>query len=359
MNQKDWVDYFEALHNRKPSLQEFQNARTNGEFVVERKETVPEAPVPSAVALREKSEQAQMPSQVESRPETPAIKRFSVKWNKQTKWALSGMGILAIFVLAYFFFFQPTPSLEGIWVGPADSTAVVYELNQEEPRSYGKYKIEKVYKGNEAKQEFQKALNQLNYYKLKTLADVDRKFDLHTREVIIIKDEHGLVYNLLQSNGSNVILANDLMDLVTYSDHSESFKKNAIFHKTEIPKVLVGKWKIERSYDDETNYLELNARGILTYSEFDSSEGTAFYSLEELQKMPSTKFDQEKTADKVKEAYEDLQDAVDSQDYQLTSMKDVYKQLGSDFYYVPVNGGKTVLVFTEDYHLVEKLEKVK
>jgi hypothetical protein len=40
-------------------------------------------------------------------------------------------------------------------------------------------------------------------------------------------------------------------------------------------------------------------------------------------------------------------------------MKDVYKQLGSDFYYVPVNGGKTVLVFTEDYHLVEKLEKVK
>ena len=146
MNQKDWVDYFEALHNRKPSLQEFQNARANGEFVVERKETVPEAPVPSAVALREKSEQAQMPSQVESRPETPAIKRFSVKWNKQTKWALSGMGILAIFVLAYFFFFQPTPSLEGIWVGPADSTAVVYELNQEEPRSYGKYKIEKVYK---------------------------------------------------------------------------------------------------------------------------------------------------------------------------------------------------------------------
>ena len=57
MNQKDWVDYFEALHNRKPSLQEFQNARANGEFVVERKETVPEAPVPSAVASRENSEQ--------------------------------------------------------------------------------------------------------------------------------------------------------------------------------------------------------------------------------------------------------------------------------------------------------------
>ena len=359
MNQKDWVDYFEALHNRKPSLQEFQNARANGEFVVERKETVPEAPVPSPVSSPEKSKEVQLLSQVESRHVAPAFKHFRVKWNKQTKWVLSVVGILAVFVMAYFFFFQPTPSLEGIWIGPADSTAVVYELNQEEPRSNGKYKIEKVYKGKEASQEFQKALNQLNYSKLKTLADVDRKFDLHTREVIIIKDEHGLVYNLLQSNGTNVILANDLMDLVTYSDHSESFKKNAIFHKTEIPKVLVGKWKIERSYHDETNYLELNDRGILTYSEFDSSEGTAFYSLDELQKIPSSKFDQEKTADKVKEVYEDLQDAVDSQDYQLTSMKDVYKQLGSDFYYVPVNGGKTVLVFTEDYHLVEKLEKVK
>ena len=79
MNQKDWVDYFEALHNRKPSLQEFQNARANGEFVVERKVTVPEAPVPSPVGSPEKSEKVQMASQVESRSETPAIKRFSVK----------------------------------------------------------------------------------------------------------------------------------------------------------------------------------------------------------------------------------------------------------------------------------------
>lgn len=359
MNQKDWVDYFEALHNRKPSLQEFQDARANGEFVVERKEAVPEGQVSPAVGSPEKSEQVQMPSQAESRHAAPAFKRFGVKWNKQTKWVLSGVGILAVIVLAYFFFFQPTPNLEGIWIGPADSTAVVYELNQEEPRSNGMYKIEKIYKGDEAKQEFQKAIDQLNYSKLKTLADVDRKFDLHTREIVIIKDEHGLVYNLLQSNGTNVILANDLMDLVTYSDHSDSFKKNAVFHKTEIPKVLLGKWKIERPYENETNYLELNDRGILTYSEFDRSEGTAFYTLEELQKMPSSKFDQETSADKVEEVFEDLQDAVDSQDYQLNSMKDVYKQLGSDFYYVPVNGGKTVLVFTEGYHLFEKLEKVK
>ena len=53
MNQKDWVDYFEALHNRKPSLQEFQEAREKGEFVVERKEAptpATEAPAPATEA---------------------------------------------------------------------------------------------------------------------------------------------------------------------------------------------------------------------------------------------------------------------------------------------------------------------
>ena len=37
MNQKDWVEYFEAINGRKPSMQEFQEAREKGEFVVERK----------------------------------------------------------------------------------------------------------------------------------------------------------------------------------------------------------------------------------------------------------------------------------------------------------------------------------
>ncbi len=69
-------------------------------------------------------------------------------------------------------------------------------------------------------------LNQLSYKPLKTLADVDRNLT-STREVVIIKDEHGAC--LYFSTGTNIILANDLMDLVTYSDHSEGFKKNAIF----------------------------------------------------------------------------------------------------------------------------------
>ena len=30
MNQNDWVEYFEAVNGRKPSMQEFQEAREKG-----------------------------------------------------------------------------------------------------------------------------------------------------------------------------------------------------------------------------------------------------------------------------------------------------------------------------------------
>lgn len=351
MNQKDWVDHFEALHNRKPSMQEFQAAREAGEFLVERKETSLEEPATSNVVSQEKG--------VQLTPSTPRAKRFRMNWNKQTKWGVAVAGIVAVVALVYFFFLQPAPSLDGVWIADADTPAVVYELNGKQKRSDGKYKIQKIYKGNEAQKEFQKALDRLRYSKLKTLADVDKKFDLHTREIVIIKDEQGLVYNLLQSNGTNVILANDLIDLVTYSDHSKSFKKKSIFHKTEIPKVLIGKWKSQRNHSDETNDLEINDHGVLKNSEFDRNESVAFYSLEEVKKMSSEDSNQENKAEQVTEDFQDLQDAVDSLDYQLDSMKDVYLQAGEDFYYVSVNGGKTVLVFTKDFYFVEKLEKVK
>lgn len=351
MNQKDWVDHFEALHNRKPSIQEFQAAREVGEFLIERKETSLEEPASSTVASQEKG--------VQLTPSTSSAKRFHVNWNKQTKWGVALAGIVAVVALVYFFFLQPAPSLDGVWIADADTPAVVYELNGKQKRSDGKYKIQKVYKENEAQKEFQKALDRLRYSKLKTLADVDKKFDLHTREIVIIKDEQGLVYNLLQNNGTNVILVNDLIDLVTYSDHSKSFKKKSIFHKTEIPKVLIGKWKSQRNHSDETNDLEINDHGVLKNSEFDLNEAVAFYSLEEVKKMSSEDSDQENKAEQEAEDFQDLQDAVDSLDYKLDSMKDVYLQAGEDFYYVSVNGGKTVLVFTKDFYFVEKLEKVK
>ena len=33
MNQKDWVEYFEVVNGRKPSMQEFQEARERGSLL--------------------------------------------------------------------------------------------------------------------------------------------------------------------------------------------------------------------------------------------------------------------------------------------------------------------------------------
>ena len=52
----------------------------------------------------------------------------------------------------------------------------------------------KVFKGNEAKKEFNTALSLLNSTDLHSLADVDKKFNLKTTEIVVIKSggEHTL-----------------------------------------------------------------------------------------------------------------------------------------------------------------------
>ena len=38
MNRKEWIEYFEAINNRKPTIQQCQQALLNGEFVMEGKQ---------------------------------------------------------------------------------------------------------------------------------------------------------------------------------------------------------------------------------------------------------------------------------------------------------------------------------
>ena len=38
MHRKEWIEYFEAINNRKPTIQECQQALLNGEFVMEEKQ---------------------------------------------------------------------------------------------------------------------------------------------------------------------------------------------------------------------------------------------------------------------------------------------------------------------------------
>lgn len=38
MNRKEWIEYFDAINNRKPTIQECQQALLNGEFLMEGKQ---------------------------------------------------------------------------------------------------------------------------------------------------------------------------------------------------------------------------------------------------------------------------------------------------------------------------------
>ena len=73
------------------------------------------------------------------------------------------------------------------------------------------------------KKNFNTALSLLNATDLHSLADVDKKFNLKTTEIVVIKSGGNTRYNLLQKDGSNIILRNDLFDLKTYKSYKGNF----------------------------------------------------------------------------------------------------------------------------------------
>ncbi len=356
MNQKDWVEYFEAINGRKPSMQEFQEAREKGEFVVERKETptptteaqapAQEAPIATIAPLSQESTAFVPPHPV------PRPKRSTLSFNKPTKFGLAVVAIVTAITLVWFFFFTGGPSLDGVWLRNTDSSPVTYELSGKKQRVNGDENIKKVLKGNEAKKEFNTALSLLNATDLHSLADVDKKFNLKTTEIVVIKSGGNTRYNLLQKDGSNIILRNDLFDLKTYKSYEGNFEKNLVYHKVETPKAMVGKWKNVTEGDNTT--VQISDHGIIS-DKYYGSKAYAFYSLAD-----SEKFDGDTTSkEEIEHTFEIIQEEVKSQGYQVKSAKEVYVQANSNYCFVPVNGGKNILVLRGGNEFAAKLEKVK
>ena len=243
MNQRDWVEYFEAINGRKPSMQEFQEAREKGEFVVEQKDAPAPAPVTPAPASEEQAPAQEAPvassapfsqestafvppqPSAETLQPVPGQKRPKLSFNKPTKFGLAVVAIVTAITLVWIFFFTGGPSLDGVWIRNTDSNPITYELSGKKHRIDGDETIKKVLKGNEAKKEFNKALSLINSSKLHTLADVDKKFNLKTTEVVVLKYDDHVLYNLLQKDGSNIILRDGLYDLKTYQSNSKTFKE--------------------------------------------------------------------------------------------------------------------------------------
>ena len=367
MNQNDWVEYFEAINGRKPSMQEFQEAREKGEFVVERKEAptpTTEAPAPATDAQAPVQEAPVAPSAPLSQEQTsfvqpqPSAKtlqpvpRPKLTFNKPTKLGVAVVAAVTVIALVWIFFFTGGPSVDGVWLRDTDSSPVTYELSGKKQRVNGDETIKKVLKGNEAKKEFNTALSLLNAADLHSLADVDKKFNLKTTEIVVIKSGGNTRYNLLQKDGSNIILRNDLFDLKTYKSYKGNFEDNLVYHKVETPKAMIGKWKNVTEGSNTT--VQISDHGIISDKYYDS-KAYAFYSLAD-----SEKYDGDTTSKEENEhTFEVIQEAVKSEGYQVKSAKEVYIQANSNYCFVPVNGGKNILVLRGGNEFAAKLEKVK
>ena len=207
-------------------------------------------------------------------------------------------------------------------------------------------------KGNEAKKEFNTALSLLNSTDLHSLADVDKKFNLKTTEIVVIKSGGNTRYNLLQKDGSNIILRNDLFDLKTYKSYEGNFEDNLVYHKVETPKAMVGKWKNVTEGNNTT--VQISDHGIISDKYYDN-KAYAFYSLADQEK-----YDGDTTSkEEIEHTFEVIQEAVKSEGYQVKSAKEVYIQANSNYCFVPVNGGKNILVLRGGNEFAAKLEKVK
>ena len=356
MNQKDWVEYFEAVNGRKPSMQEFQEAREKGEFVVERKEApAPTTEAPASVAEAQAPAQEapvapsaplsqEQPAVVQPQPSTktsqpvPRPKKLTFSFNKQAQIGAAVAGFVAVIAFAWFFFFSGGPSLDGVWLRNTDSSPVTYELSGKKQRVNGDETIKKVLKGNEAKKEFNTALSLLNSTDLHSLADVDKKFNLKTTEIVVIKSGGNTRYNFLQKDGSNIILRNDLFDLKTYKSYEGNFEDNLVYHKVETPKAMVGKWKNVTEGNNTT--VQISDHGIISDKYYDN-KAYAFYSLADQEK-----YDGDTTSkEEIEHTFEVIQEAMKSQGYQVKSAKEVYIQANSNYCFVPVNGEKIYLSY--------------
>ena len=344
-------------------MQEFQEAREKGEFVVERKEeptpaTEAQAPAqevpvaPSAPLSQEQTAVVQPQPSAKTLQPVPRPKKLTFSFNKQTQIGAAVAGLVAVIALAWFFFFSGGPSLDGVWLRNTDSSPVTYELSGKKQKVNGGETIKKVLKGNEAKKEFNTALSLLNATDLHSLADVDKKFNLKTTEIVVIKSGGNTRYNLLQKDGSNIILRNDLFDLKTYKSYEGNFEENLVYHKVETPKAMVGKWKNVTEGNNTT--VQISDHGIISDKYYDS-KAYAFYSLAD-----SEKYDGDTTSkEEIEHTFEVIQEAVKSEGYQVKSAKEVYIQANSNYCFVPVNGGKNILVLRGGNEFAAKLEKVK
>lgn len=343
MNRKEWIEYFEAINNRKPTIQECQHALLNGEFVMEGKQVNFSNNGNSVTAGT-----MPLPNQIVNQPY--AQQMVFVKKKKFGKKTFIGLGIALFLIVAtslgLFLFSSKGTNLGGLWVN-GNNTALVYELNGKKSKlvaGYPEEEITEISIGNKVRQKFEVRLEDVSNSKLKTIADFDKKYQLQTKEIILVKTGWFGYYNLIQKDGTNFVLDLTLSDIGYYGSKTKDLKKRCIFHKAEVPKAFVGNWKKFDEDDDAEGKATISENGVIS-TDSDDTDILIAKPLKEYLVNKSGKVDN----DKVQKAFDKIQKSLKSHGYQAKSVNDIYHDERSSYYFAVVDGGKRIVILEDSY----------
>ena len=347
LNRKEWIEYFEVINNRKPTIQECQQALQNGEFVMEGRQatfsnngnSVPAGAMP-------------LPNQVTGQMvnQTSAQQLVFVKQKKFGKKTFIGLGIALFLVLAtslgLFLFSSKGTNLNGLWV-TSYNAGLVYELNGKKSKlvaGHREEEIKEISTGQKVRQKFETSLEDVSDSKLKTIADFDKKYQLQTKEIILVKTDVFGYYNLIQKDGTNLVLDLFLSDLYYGSRSTKDLKKIYLFHKVAVPKVFVGQWKKFDSDDDSEGEGTISENGVIS-TDSDGKDILIAKPLREYLVNKSGKVDK----DKVQKEFNKIQKSLKSHGYQAKSVNDIYHDERSSYYLAVVDGGKRIVILEDSY----------
>lgn len=235
----------------------------------------------------------------------------------------------------------------GLWVN-GNNDGLVYDLKEKNSKLFTGYtedNIKEVALGKKVRQEFERSIKAVIDSKLKSIADFDKKYQFHTKEVIQVKTERYGYYNLVQKDGTNVILDIGLSEVYSHRSNTKEFKKRCLFYKAEVPKVFVGKWKEFDDNDDDAEVKETISENGVIITESDDLSILIAKPLKEYLVDKTGKVDN----DKVQKEFARIQKSLKSHRYQAKSVNDIYHDERSSYYLAVVDGGKRIVILEDGY----------
>ena len=137
-----------------------------------------------------------------------------------------------------------------------------------------------------------------------------------------------------------------------FETNSLDFKYKLVYYKSEIPKAIVGKWKIVEGENVDKDEFQITDYGLTT-------DEDALHSFNDEIRINEVKGISNYTKHDFKDDFKHVQNAIEEQGYKVGSSMQVFKEAQYDHYLVLVDGGKKIITLTNGYNYVSTAEKVK